>query len=171
LFFRTWRAEDLQLAIALWGDGRVTEFIGGPFSEAQVHARLDAEIDLQQRHGLQYWPIFLKGNGEHVGCCGLRPRDVEKGVLEIGFHLRPEHWGEGLATEAARSAMEFAFETLGARELFAGHHPENAASKRAVEKLGMRYSHAELYPPTGLLHPSYILTADDYRRGLLRGNR
>jgi RimJ/RimL family protein N-acetyltransferase len=77
--------------------------------------------------------------------------------LELGFHLRPEHWGKGLATEAARAAIAFAFDRLRSEELFAGHHPANAASARTLRKLGFRYSHDELYPPTGLRHPSYVL--------------
>jgi RimJ/RimL family protein N-acetyltransferase len=46
---------------------------------------------------------------------------------------------------------------LGAASLFAGHHPDNAASKHALERLGFRYTHHELYPPTGLEHPGYEL--------------
>jgi len=41
--------------------------------------------------------------------------------------------------------------------LFAGHHPENHASRRILSKLGFRLTHEEFYPPTGLLHPSYLL--------------
>jgi RimJ/RimL family protein N-acetyltransferase len=53
--------------------------------------------------------------------------------------------------------ISYAFETIGAKALFAGHHPENAASRRVLAKLGFRHTHDELYAPTGLLHPSYLL--------------
>lgn len=163
LFFRTWSAEDLPLARALWGDERVTARIGGPFSDQAVQARLEAELQRQEELGSQYWPLFLRSSGAHVGCCGLRPYDAARGVLELGFHLRPEHWGQGLATEAAEAAIRFGFECLGARGLFAGHHPDNASSRRALERLGFQLTGEELYPPTGLLHPSYLLTAEAYR--------
>jgi RimJ/RimL family protein N-acetyltransferase len=164
LFFRTWSPSDLPLAMALWGDARVTAFTGGPFTEKEVQERLAAEIERERMRGIQYWPMFLKEGSGHVGCCGLRPNDDARGLLEIGFYLRPEHWGKGFATEAARGVLAHAFDTVGARGVFAGHHPENRASKHAIAKLGLRYLYDELYPPTGLQHPSYLLTVEEYRR-------
>jgi RimJ/RimL family protein N-acetyltransferase len=81
-----------------------------------------------------------------------------------GFQLRAEHWGKGLATEAARAVIDHAFGPLGAGELFAGHHPQNFGSQHVLEKLGFRYTHDELYPATGLQHRSYRLTLDEYRK-------
>src|SRR5262245_2209332 len=97
LRFRTGSVNDMPLAMGLWGDEQVTASIGGPFNEEKVRQRLEAEIALQSEHGVQYWPIFLKENGSHVGCCGLRPYKIAEGIFEIGFHLRPEHWKKGLA--------------------------------------------------------------------------
>jgi [ribosomal protein S5]-alanine N-acetyltransferase len=163
LLFSLWRTEDWTLALALWGDPRVSALIGGPFSEAKVRERLEMELAQQRLHGVEYWPIFLKETNDHVGCCGLRPHDLSRGLYELGFQLRPEHWGKGLATEAARSVINHGFESLGARGLFAGHHPQNSSSRRVLEKLGLRYTHDQLYPPTGLQHPSYLLTSEQYR--------
>jgi len=160
LFFRTWRLEDWPLAMALWGDPRVSALIGGPFSEKSVRERLETELQRQERHAIQYWPLFRKADGQHVGCCGVRPHDSSAGTLEVGFQLRPEHWGLGFATESARAVVDYAFDHLGARGLVAGHHPKNSSSQRVLEKLGFRYTHDELYPPTGLQHRSYLLTAD-----------
>jgi [ribosomal protein S5]-alanine N-acetyltransferase len=53
--------------------------------------------------------------------------------------------------------IDVAFGELGAPALFAGHHPENASSRRTLETLGFRYVQHELYPPTGLQHPCYVL--------------
>jgi RimJ/RimL family protein N-acetyltransferase len=162
--FRLWRPDDFPLAIGLWGDPRVTVFIGGPFDEAWVRRRLEEEIAFQRQHGVQYWPVFLRATGEHLGCCGLRPRNLAEGVYEVGFHLRPQHWGQGLASEAAAQALEHAFDVVGAEAVFAGHHPENSASRRTVKKLGLRQTHEELYPPTGRLHLAYLLTREEYRK-------
>jgi RimJ/RimL family protein N-acetyltransferase len=82
---------------------------------------------------------------------------IEERIYELGFHLRAEPWGRGLAEEAGRALIDFGFETIGAEALFAGHHPENQASRRTLVKLGFRLTHEEFYPPTGLLHPSYLL--------------
>jgi [ribosomal protein S5]-alanine N-acetyltransferase len=157
LGFRCWSPEDLPLASELWGDPRVTKLIGGPFSPQQIRERLEREISSMRDHRVQYWPIFLLSNGEHVGCAGLRPYKIQEKIYELGFHLRPEFWRQGFAEESARAAIAYAFETLRAAELFAGHHPENAASRHLLLKLGFRLTGTQLYPPTGLQHPSYLL--------------
>ena len=161
LGFRHWSADDLPLAMGLWGDADVTKLIGGPFSEAQVKARLDQETARQQEYGVQYWPIFLLDTGTHVGCCGLRPYDLSKSIYEIGFHIRKAFWGQGYAVESARAVIDHAFDTLSAKGLFAGHNPANEASGKLLGKLGFQYTHDEFYPPTGLNHPSYMLWSEN----------
>ena len=157
LGFRHWLPEDLPLAMALWADSEVTALIGGPFSGEQVQARLEREIASQESAGFQYWPIFLLEDGQHAGCAGLRPYRPDEGIYELGFHLRRSQWGRGLAEESGRAVITFALEQIGVRALFAGHHPHNLASRRVLEKLGFKFTHEELYQPTGLLHPSYLL--------------
>jgi ribosomal-protein-alanine N-acetyltransferase len=152
-----WNEGDLDLALTLWGDPKVAEFIGGPFTAHDISARLRREIETMSTYGVQYWPVFLLQNGELAGCAGLRPYGEDAHVLELGFHFRPTYWGRGLAEEAARAVITYAFETLAMKSLFAGHHPENAASERLLKKLGFRWTHQEIYPPTGLLNPAYLL--------------
>ena len=157
LGFSHWLTADLPVAIALWGNAAVTSLIGGPFTAGQVEQRLHAEIASMTAYQVQYWPVFLLESGEHAGCAGLRPYRLDEGVYELGFHFRPELWGRGLAQEAGRAVIAFAFEQLGASALFAGHHPDNAASARVLAHLGFQFTHDEFYPPTGLKHPSYLL--------------
>jgi [ribosomal protein S5]-alanine N-acetyltransferase len=149
LTFRWWAASDGELARALWGDAQVVAHLGA----VDAAARLAAELELAAQHRMQYWPIFQ--GDQHVGCCGLRPRAGD--VLELGFHLRRAHWGHGLAQEASRAVIAFAFEELRVGALFAGHHPANEGSRRTLARLGFRYTHDELYAATGLKHPSYEL--------------
>jgi RimJ/RimL family protein N-acetyltransferase len=157
LEFRCWSSDDLALAWALWGDPRVTALIGGPFSAEAVAQRLSTEMSCMREHRVQYWPIFLRESGEHVGCAGLRPYDVDQRVYELGVHLRQEFWGQGLAVEAGKAVIDYAFGSLRAAALFAGHHPKNEMSQKFLLKLGFTYTQDELYPPTGLKHPSYKL--------------
>ena len=168
LGFRFWREEDLELAFGLWGDNAVTRLIDaqGQLSRAQVQEKLSGEIETAEQFGVQYWPIFLLVSGDHVGCCGLRPYDLEAGIYELGFHIRSALWGRGYASEAARGVIAFAFnelnfDWLNVQALFAGHNPRNQASGRLLKKLGFRYTHDEYYEPTGLDHPSYLLTAQE----------
>ena len=165
LQFQNWSSEDTSLAQALWGNEKVTKWIDarGKLSPEDVHAKLLQEIETAETHGVQYWPIFLK-SGEHVGCAGLRPYKPSEKVYELGFHLLPDYWGRGLASEAARGVMKYAFTALTATALFAGHNPNNKASRRLLEKLGFQHIGEEHYPPTGLLHPSYLLKSENWKK-------
>ena len=158
LEFRCWTPDDLILAVSLWGDPQVTALIGGPFPAEVVENRLSSEMSFMQEHQVQYWPIFLLENGEHAGCAGLRPYDVGQHVYELGVHLRPKFWGQGLAVEAGEAVIDYGFGPMNASAIFAGHHPRNEMSRRFLLKLGFTYTHDELYPPTGLNHPSYRLS-------------
>jgi RimJ/RimL family protein N-acetyltransferase len=136
----------------------VTSLIGGPFTAEQVEQRLNSEIASMRAYRVQYWPVFLLETNQHAGCAGLRPYRLDQQIYELGFHFRPEYWGRGLAQEAGRTVIAFAFEQLGASALFAGHHPGNSTSRRVLTKLGFQCTHEELYPPTGLQHQCYLLT-------------
>jgi len=166
LGWRWWRADDLPLALALWGDGRVMQHlhVNGVLTPDEVRARLDLEISLQREHGYQYWPMFERSTGKHVGCAGVRPKDLAHGRLETGFHLRPEFWRLGLASEAAARVVRHAFEEIEVDELFAGHHPALVASRRILTRLGFRYDRDELYPATQAMHPTYLLRPERWRR-------
>jgi [ribosomal protein S5]-alanine N-acetyltransferase len=162
LGFRCWSLDDLPLALALWGNRETTRLIGGPFSSQQIEGKLRREIAWMDAHKVQYWPVFLLDTGKHAGCGGLRPYKLGNRIYELGFHFLPAHWGQGLAVEAGHAVINYGFASLGANALFAGHHPANAASRRVLEKLGFTFTHEELYPPTGLMHPSYLLTRAEW---------
>jgi [ribosomal protein S5]-alanine N-acetyltransferase len=157
LGFRHWTAADLPLARELWGDIAVTRFFGGPFSEGQIVERLQRELSRMASFNLQYWPMHLLSDGEFVGCCGLRPYRPSEEIHELGFHLRPKFWGQGLAGEAASTVIQFAFAVVKAKGLSAGHHPENLASKKLIEKLGFHYSHHEAWAILEMDIPYYLL--------------
>lgn len=164
LSWRTWQAGDLKMAQSLWGDLRVTQRFDarGAWSEREVQTRLEQEIQFQRQHGVQYWPVFIKDTERFIGAVGLRPAAVEEGLFELGFHLCPAAWGQGFAREAARSVIDYAFSTLGIRQLTAGHHPENLASQHILTQLAFAYSHDSFYTATGAEHPTYLLRAENH---------
>lgn len=170
--FSLWNKEDNSLAEMLWGEPEVTRYIcaSGKFTKEEIQRRLEKEMRQQKEYGVQYWPVFDLADQELIGCCGLRPYLDETGddvlVYEIGFHLRKEYWGLGYASEAARAAIAYAFRRQKADQIFAGHHPENEASGRLLKRLGFSYAGMNYYEPTGLYHPSYELTFDQWREML-----
>ena len=117
--FSNWTTYDYKLAILLWGDEAVTKYISktGVFTEQEILDRLSVEIENEKQFQVQYWPIFEKKSEDFIGCCGLRPYDVEKHIYEIGFHLRSNYWGKGFGSEAARAVIQYSFNNLKAIEL------------------------------------------------------
>jgi [ribosomal protein S5]-alanine N-acetyltransferase len=162
LGFRCWREDDFPIAMELWSDPEVTGLFGGPYTPEMVRTRLTREMTQMRETGLQYWPIFLLDGGLHAGCAGLRMRDRENRIYELGYHLRPRFWGKGLATEASRAAIDYGFHTMGAAALFAGHHPANHRSRRVLLKLGFEYIRDEVFPDTTRLEPTYLLRRDKW---------
>jgi RimJ/RimL family protein N-acetyltransferase len=81
--------------------------------------------------------MILKSTGELIGDCGLTVQDVDGAKeVEIGYHVRRDHWGRGLATEAACACRDYGFSRY-ANRLVSIIRPENLPSRRVAEKIGM----------------------------------
>lgn len=165
LGFSLWSEEDISDASELWGNSEVTKFIAsdGKMSDEQICQRLKKEIENHKNYNIQYWPIYIKEINQNVGCCGLRSYDLENKIFEMGIHLKERYWGLGFASEACSGVIEYAFNTLKVNALFAGHNPKNKASEQLLKRVGFIYTHDEFYQPTGLYHPSYLMTKQDYK--------
>jgi ribosomal-protein-alanine N-acetyltransferase len=111
--------------------------------------------------------IVLRRTGEIVGWCGLGRLDFDQSRTEIYFVISREHWGQGLATEAAAAMLGYAFDELCVRRVVAVVAPANHASVRVIEKLGMRYDGTVRGLTAGHRdyegHSLYSLGADDRR--------
>ena len=86
--------------------------------------------------GYGRWGCVLKETGLIIGFCGLKYLP-ELDEVDLGYRFFPEYWGRGLATEACIASLEFGFRTLGLDRIIALVLPENAASIRVLEKVGM----------------------------------
>lgn len=157
--FSNWNKHDLDLADKLWGDSDVTQFISknGHYTTQAIESRLKREIKNQMLYNVQYFPIFCLETQDLIGCCGLAPVSNQKNTYELGFHLRKNYWGKGLAYEASQAIIDYSFTKINVDTLKAGHHPLNTNSKSLLLKLGFQYEEDLYYPPTGLDHPSYYL--------------
>jgi ribosomal-protein-alanine N-acetyltransferase len=83
--------------------------------------------------------IVHKDAGEIIGWCGLDQRDRTKAAPVLFYLLKERYWGKGLATEAAAAVLGCAFGELGLARVDSAAAFENVASKRVMEKIGMRY--------------------------------
>jgi RimJ/RimL family protein N-acetyltransferase len=83
--------------------------------------------------------ITLPTINKLIGGCGIRVSDPRNSTGDIGYCLNRSYWGKGYATEAAIGLLGFGFKDLMLHRIYAHVDPENVASIRVLEKLGMRY--------------------------------
>jgi RimJ/RimL family protein N-acetyltransferase len=132
----TW--DDLDDLAAILGDPDVMRYYRKPFGRVETRGWIRWNLDLYTDHGFGLWAVILKENGMFVGDCGLTIQVVDgEEEVEVGYHVKKMSWGHGLATEAAAACRDYAFDVLGRDRLIAIIDPENAASRRVAEKIGM----------------------------------
>jgi len=129
---------DLDDMADLLGDPDVMRFYPAPKTREQAEAWIAWNQRNYAEHGYGLW-IIETHEGDFVGDCGLTWQAVN-GVkkLEVGYHVAPRWQGQGLASEAAAACRDFAREHVEAPELIAIIHPDNRASERVAQKIGMR---------------------------------
>ena len=104
-------------------------------------------------HGFGHWAVEEKESGRFVGRAGLKHHDnwpLDPDNTEVGYLFDRGMWGKGYATEAARAAIAFAFETLDREEVISIARPDNAASRRVMEKAGLSYAGATRWEARGI---------------------
>ncbi|WP_284617958.1 GNAT family N-acetyltransferase [Aquabacterium humicola] len=120
-------------------DPEVMRYLGG---RAETREETRAAIDRVKARwaewGYSWWSFFEHDGGELVGAGCIQHLGRERSnPLEIGWRLRQDRWGRGLASEAAERMAAFAFDDLAAPLLVATCHVDNAASARVMQRLGM----------------------------------
>ena len=142
LVLREFERWDLQDLASIMADRRVMEFsTSGPWDLHRTKGFLETcKTDYSaERWDYRRWAMIHKQENCLIGYCGLAQYDDVGGSPEIavGYRLKPEYWGRGLATEAAAATRDYAFERLGMTRLISTIELENRASIRVAEKIGM----------------------------------
>lgn len=108
------------------------------FSDEEVRQWLDRNRQRYAEDGFGLWAVVERKTGDFIGLCGLTWQDWEgRRVLEIGYQLRKDKWHQGFAAEAAAACRRYAFETLGAKEVFSIIRDNNFPSQRVALRTGM----------------------------------
>jgi ribosomal-protein-alanine N-acetyltransferase len=109
-------------------------------TEAEVRAFVQIFTEWQvylQRYKFQ-WALTIKDSGILIGNAGIRKENISDHEAELGYEVNPQYWGHGYASEAARAVRDFGFQELGLHRIWANCLKENSASRRVLEKIGMR---------------------------------
>lgn len=149
LRLRPFVAEDLPEHGRLYADPDVTRYLaGGPYLGAAARLRSERAVrrfvDHWQAHGFGVWAVRDRASDTFLGQCGLNTID-ETGEVEALWALARPAWGQGLATEAARAALGWAFDVAALPAVIAIAAPDNLASQRVMQKIGMRYARRARY--------------------------
>lgn len=138
LRLRPCTADDLDALHQLWVDPDVRRYLFDDriVSREQAEERIRSSLASFLTHRFGLWVVHCEGL--MIGFCGLYLSSTPSEV-EILYGIAPSHWGQGLATEAARAVLRYGFEDLRLSCIIGGADVPNVASLRILEKLGMTF--------------------------------
>ncbi|MBB3563370.1 RimJ/RimL family protein N-acetyltransferase [Rhizobium sp. BK512] len=92
-----------------------------------------------EKNGFGLWAMIDRESGELLGDCGITLQDTSRGLEpELGYHLWPDYWGKGYATEAALACRDHAFSTMGLSRLVSIVSLENLPSQKVAGRVHQR---------------------------------
>jgi RimJ/RimL family protein N-acetyltransferase len=145
LVLRGWEDSDRDALARLNADAQVMEYFPATLSRAESDAAMDRWLASWSDYGFGMWCAERRDSAAFVGIIGLARATFEASftpVVEVGWRLSPEHWGQGLASEGGRASLRFGFETNAADAadgIVALTARTNVRSQRVMQRLGMRY--------------------------------
>jgi ribosomal-protein-alanine N-acetyltransferase len=140
LVLRCLNLGDLDAYAAIMGDYEVGKWFpnGVGYTREQAKKSLDIILDHWVKHGFGIWAVTDKHSGVLLGRCGLN-LIAETSEVEVDFVIARNYWRHGYATEAARAALAYGFDILKLDRIIALAKPDNIASRKVIEKIGMQY--------------------------------
>jgi RimJ/RimL family protein N-acetyltransferase len=154
LRLRPWIGDDFEPLVEMCADPRVMEFSPSIYSREETNAMWRRIHEHFAHHGFGTWAMDV--DGKFAGALGLSWITFETHFapcVQIGFRLRPEFWGQGLATEGGQAALRYGFERLDLQEIVAFTIAANKRSHRVLEKIGLVLSQEFDHPLIAEGHP------------------
>jgi RimJ/RimL family protein N-acetyltransferase len=138
LLLREFVPEDAEAMVRVLSDPETMRYYPAPYDRAGVEQWIERNRLRYRNDGVGLWAMDFKSTDEVIGDCGVILQEVAgERLYEIGYHLRRDYWGQGLATEAAVGCREWAFSNLKTDRLISLIRPENLPSRRVAERNGM----------------------------------
>lgn len=154
LLLRPWSPADIEPLATVFANPDVWRYpFERGFSRGESERFLDRQLDHWETHGFGSWAAEVKTDRTLIGYIGLSIPTWLPEVLpavEVGWRLSPAYWGRGLATEGGRVSLRHGFEALELDRIISIFTPDNAASGRVMQKLGMHASLTTTDPDRGI---------------------
>jgi RimJ/RimL family protein N-acetyltransferase len=161
LLLRPLMPQDADALAGVLSDPIAMRWYPHPFSRSEVEQWIARNRARYHDDGHGLWAMVLKRTGAVIGDCGLVMQDVDgERLMEVAYHVRRDHWGEGFATEAAQECMRYAFATLKAERVISLIRPENQPSWRVAEKNGLKVW--KQTTRAGYLHLVYAMRREEF---------
>ncbi|MBI5930852.1 MAG: GNAT family N-acetyltransferase [Chloroflexi bacterium] len=145
----------------IWSQPDVMRYLPG--GAPRVREQTETYINYFSNHwverGFGLWGVVVKETGKFIGHCGLQVIQ-ETQEIEVAYAFGKNYWGQGLGTETAHASLRFGFEELGLERIIAIAVPENTASRRIMEKNGMKYEGLKHIVGFDLAY--YVSTANEF---------
>ncbi len=159
LYLREMTQDDFPLLCRHLQDAEVMYAYEHAYSDAEVQEGIDKQFQRYAEHGFGVWAVILKETEELIGQCGLSMQPCEESeVLEIGYIFQKKHWHKGYATEAARACRDYAFDALGAKEVFSLIRDTNIASQNVARRIGMDIRRSYIKHYRGIDMPHFVFS-------------
>jgi RimJ/RimL family protein N-acetyltransferase len=140
LLLRRWLSTDLEPYAALNADPQVREHFPSTMTRRECEAEIAIFEERFDEHGYGLWAVEVPGVAPCIGFIGLNLTTFDAPftpAVEVGWRLARKYWGEGYASEGARAALHFGFETIGLDEIVSFTTPANVRSWAVMERIGM----------------------------------
>jgi [ribosomal protein S5]-alanine N-acetyltransferase len=157
LALRAFEPSDLEALHAVNGDPGVTRFMKPYPTIEHTRRALDVHVREARAGRPAFWAVIERSSGDLIGDAGVGLVDGIGPEFELGYALGTQWWGRGYATEAARAVRDYALGELALPEMLALVRPDNMASIKIVEKLGME--RVGTRSSDGAVHVVYAATA------------
>ena len=161
LFLRPLNETDSDAIYSMRSDEDVMRYIREPQNRDETESWIRLVSSRWETDKLGFCGVYEKSSGELAGWCGIW-RLKETDELEIGYAIAKRFWNRGYATEAAEVFLRYAFENINSGTITAVAEPENTASRRVMEKLGMRFDYTGEFYGRDLVH--YSITKENFKR-------
>jgi len=143
LILRSWRESDLSPMVAINQDLKVCEYFPEIGNRDTTITLIDRIIKHDEERGFSLYAVEIKATQEMIGFLGLMTPSFEAHftpAIEIGWRLSSQHWNQGFATEGAKAVLKHTFTDLNLDEVVSFTALNNQASRRVMEKIGMKHN-------------------------------
>jgi ribosomal-protein-alanine N-acetyltransferase len=140
LLLRQFTIDDLDDLYFIYSHPDLSKYLSNeqPLRLDQTRAAINSIIESWQQHKFGVWAVVYKKHRKLIGHCGLKFLENTPEV-QIGYLLLKDYWRRGLGTEAAAAVLKYGFDVVKLERIVAIAKPENIASRRVMEKVGMKY--------------------------------